>query len=183
MRGSRGLLQGPPEVVAPRLLGWTFISAIGGVRTALSLTEVEAYGPDDPASHSFRGRTPRNRSMFEKPGTLYVYRSYGVHWCANVVVGVLGIGAAVLLRAGIPIEGSEQMAKRRGRADHLADGPGKLCQAMGITGADDGLDLLSPRSTVRLVPTKARHQPMATKRIGISKAADRNWRFVVDVRS
>jgi DNA-3-methyladenine glycosylase len=169
---------GPPEEVAPRLLGWRLRTTIDGAVTELEIVEVEAYGPDDPASHSYRGRTERNRSMFLGPGILYVYRSYGVHWCANVVVGPEDTGAAVLLRGGLPTVGRREMERRRGRPDHICDGPGRLCQALGITGREDGTDLLSPGRPVRLIPSPDPVPFESTIRIGISHGADRRWRFV-----
>lgn len=174
----RRLLAGRAEDVAPRLLGMVVSSAVGGSETSVRLTEVEAYAPDDPASHSFGGPTPRNRSMFRPPGTLYVYHSYGLHWCANVVTGPAGEGAAVLLRAGEPLTGTAIMARRRGRTDHLADGPGKLCAALGLTGEHDGLDLLGPAGPVRLRPGRPPKRWEATPRVGISRATERLWRFV-----
>jgi DNA-3-methyladenine glycosylase len=146
--------------------------------TEVTLTEVEAYGGrGDPASHAHRGETARNRSMFGPPGTLYVYRSYGVHWCVNITTGLKGEGQAVLLRSGVPTEGRSLMIERRRRADHLADGPGKLAQALGITGEDDGTNVLGD-SRVRLLPGTAPGRIVATPRVGISKATGRPWRFV-----
>lgn len=173
----RSLLAGPVLDVAPRLLGMLLVSLVDGTETAVELREVEAYdGSDDPASHAFGGPTARNRSMYGEAGVLYVYRSYGVHWCCNVVTGPRGKAAAVLLRGGVPARGLEEMMRRRGRRDHLADGPGKLCAALGITGAHDGLDLLAG-GTVRLLPGEER--PYVTSpRIGISKALERPWRFL-----
>lgn len=147
--------------------------------TEVVLTEVEAYmGDRDEASHAFRGETPRNRSMFGPAGTLYVYRSYGIHWCMNVVTGPPGLAHAVLLRGGIPTAGRETMAVRRGRSDHLTDGPGKLCEALGVTGAHDGTSVFE--GPVRLLagelPDSMR--VVATPRIGITKAAHHPWRFV-----
>ncbi len=169
------VLGGPAPVVAPMLLGMRLESVDDGC--SLFIDEVEAYTADDPASHSYRGPTSRNRSMFGPPGMLYVYRSYGVHWCANVVTGPVGSGAAVLLRGGVPERRVEIMTKRRGRSDHICDGPGKLCQAMGVTGADDGSSLLSGR--YRLSPGV----PVtweSTARVGIRVGVDRPWRFVAD---
>ncbi|MGA7273148.1 MAG: DNA-3-methyladenine glycosylase, partial [Acidimicrobiia bacterium] len=120
------LLSRPSWEVAPLLLGWHFETRIDGIPTAIALTEVEAYDQTDPASHSYGGETRRTRPMFGPPGYLYVYRSYGIHWCANIVTGPSGHGAAVLLRGGRAVTGQVTMARRRGRADHLADGPGKL---------------------------------------------------------
>jgi DNA-3-methyladenine glycosylase len=171
---------GVVDEVAPRLLGMVLTSRVGGVECSVALTEVEAYGPADPASHSFRGPTVRNRAMFGPPGRLYVYRSYGIHWCANVVTGPAGEGAAVLLRGGVPVAGVATMAHRRGRSDHLADGPGRLCQALAIDGSHDELDLLDPGSPIRLVPGRPVRSWTATHRIGISRGTDRPWRFVAD---
>ena len=141
------LLAGSVHEVARGLLGWTFLrDGVGG-----RIVEVEAYAPDDPASHAFRGRTPRNASMFAAPGTLYVYRSYGIHWCANVVCEPAGTGAAVLLRALEPTHGLDEMRARRGVvADRdLCSGPGKLTQALGISGADDGASIFEPAVRAR----------------------------------
>lgn len=145
---------------------------MGGV-----LVEVEAYAPDDPASHAFRGRTQRNRTMFGPAGHLYVYRSYGVHWCANIVCAEDGIGAAVLLRALEPTREVDRMRERRGLDDPqlLAAGPGRLTQALGITGADDGLDLLRPPFVLQ--PPAAPVDVVASPRVGISRAAERPWRY------
>ena len=111
------LLAGPVLEVAPRLLGSRVSTRRDGVTTAVMLNEVEAYvGADDPASHAFRGETARNKAMFLGAGTLYVYRSYGIHWCMNIVVGEPGLPHAVLLRGGIPLAGEAMMAERRGRA-------------------------------------------------------------------
>jgi DNA-3-methyladenine glycosylase len=176
---DRGVLERAAPDVARALLGWQLQSSIDAFETAIQLTEVEAYTMDDPASHSFAGETARNRSMFGRAGTLYVYRSYGMHWCANVVTGTEGEGQAVLLRAGSIVAGEEVIRRRRGRSDHLADGPGKLCQALGITGEHDGLDLLSG-GPVRLVGGRSPQSVTVTPRVGITKAAERKWRFVAE---
>lgn len=170
-------LAAPSWEVAPHLVGCRFETEFDGVTTAVVLTEVEAYDQADPASHSYRGPTARTAAMFGSPGHLYVYRSYGIHWCVNIVTGPPGHGAAVLLRAGRPVAGIEKMIQRRGRRDHLADGPGKLTQAMGIAGQHDGL-YLEPAGKVRLVPTNDTPTVLATPRIGITKATDTAWRFV-----
>jgi DNA-3-methyladenine glycosylase len=179
----RAALGGGVAGVAPLLLGRRLRSEIDGTATEVILTEVEAYGGgDDPASHAYRGRRRRNAAMFGRPGTLYVYRSYGVHWCANVVTGPEGEGSAVLLRGGLPVVGAEVMAARRGRPDHLADGPGKLAAALGIGGEHDGLDLLG-EGPLRLLPGPAESgEVRATPRIGISRAVERPWRFVLRFR-
>ncbi len=172
-------LEGHVEKVARSLLGMRLRTEFEGRATEVMLTEVEAYGgSDDSASHAYRGPTQRNRSMFGPPGTLYVYRSYGVHWCANIAAGPEGRGRAVLIRGGVPLEGMAVMQQRRGRADQLTDGPGKLAQALGINGSHDGTNVLD--GPVRLL---ARHQDtpgiVATPRVGISTARDRPWRFVM----
>jgi DNA-3-methyladenine glycosylase len=175
----RSLLRGPVEAAARGLLGMVLVSEVGDERTAIVLTEVEAYGgSDDPASHARRGRTPRNAAMFGPPGTLYVYRSYGIHWCANVVCGAAGSASAVLLRGGLPVEGEEVIRRRRGRRDHLTDGPGKLCQGLGITGALDGSTVLG--GPVRLEGRPGGAPVRATPRVGITRAVDRPWRFVAE---
>ncbi len=117
--------------------------------------------------------------MFAEAGTLYVYRSYGVHWCANVVTGPAGEGRAVLLRAGRPTMNRPAMEARRRRTDHLTDGPGKLCEAMGIDGSHDGTSLVD--GPISLLPPVGRTalQVQATPRIGISKAVDLCWRFTI----
>jgi DNA-3-methyladenine glycosylase len=166
---------------ARRLLGMRLRTGAGPTLTEVELTEVEAYGAaDDPASHAHRGLTTRNRAMFGPPGTLYVYRSYGIHWCANISVGPEGQAGAVLLRGGRVTQGRQLVVVRRGRHDHLTDGPGKLCQALAITGDHDGTSVLS--GPVRLLPAArviAAEEIEATPRIGISRATERAWRFVL----
>ncbi|MFZ1489421.1 MAG: DNA-3-methyladenine glycosylase [Ilumatobacteraceae bacterium] len=164
-------------VVAPELLGK--VLAHGACRGRI--VEVEAYREDDPASHSHRGPTARNATMFGGPGRLYVYFTYGMHHCANVVTGTAGDGQAVLLRAVVPLAGLDVMRERRGpeRADrHLADGPGKLAQAFALDRALDGCDLT--RGPVRLLSDGLAPppQPLITTRIGITRAVDWAWRFV-----
>ncbi len=173
----RSLLSGSAPTVAPLLLGAILTSNVDGEETSVVITEVEAYTQDDPASHSYRGRTERNSSMFGPPGTLYVYRSYGIHWCMNIATGPEGEGEAILVRAGRPLEGLDVMIERRGRTDHLSDGPGKLCQALGVSGIHDGLDLLTD-GPIRLDEGTVL-ESVATPRVGISKAVDRRWRWVV----
>ena len=174
-----GGLSGDVVEAAQQLLGRRLSTAFGGETTEVVIVETEAYrGADDPASHAYRGRTERNAAMFEGPGTLYVYRSYGVHWCANVVVGPRGEASAVLIRGGAPVVGRVRMQERRGRADHLADGPGRLCAALGITGAHNGTSL--NHGPVRLTP-RAIGKPFEIEsgpRIGITRGVDLPWRFV-----
>ena len=172
----------PVAVVARDLLGATIVSAAGGRRTAGIIVETEAYlGHDDPASHAYNGRLhPGNRSLYGAPGTWYVYRSYGIHWCANLVCNGSPAGGAVLLRGIIPSEGMETIRKRRGPVHprDLANGPGKLCQALGITRALDGLPMAS--APVRVLPATelSALKVLTTPRIGISKAIDWPLRFV-----
>lgn len=149
------------------------MAGVGG-----TIVEVEAYDRTDPASHSFRGLTPRNSAMFGPPGCAYVYRSYGIHWCLNVVCGAeAGAGEAVLVRALEPTAGLELMAERRGLADSrlLCAGPGRLTQALGVSGAHDGLLLDRPPFELRARPATV---PLARgPRIGISVAVERPWRY------
>lgn len=174
-------LTGSAVEVAPRLLN-ALVEVDGRVGR---IVEVEAYaGAADPASHAHRGPTARNATMFGRPGLLYVYRSYGLHWCANVVAGTDGVAEAVLLRAVEPVEGVEEMRRDRPgvrREVDLTNGPGKLCAALGITGDDDGTDLCAAGSRIRLrrdgVPPPS--PPLVTTRIGISRAVERPWRFAV----
>ena len=157
--------------VAPDLIG----AYLGHGGTGGIVVEAEAYEPDDPASHSFRGPTRRNASMFGRPATVYVYRSYGLHWCFNIVCRP---GAAVLIRALEPTEGIEAMAARRGLADRrrLCAGPGRLCQALGIDAGHDGVSLVD--GPLRFVPfARPPASVTAGPRIGISRAVDHPWRF------
>lgn len=174
------LLAGPVTEAAVGLLGRRLRSSTTGRATEVLLTEVEAYdGREDPASHAYRGLTSRNATMFGPSGRLYVYRSYGIHWCMNVVCGPPGTASAVLLRGGIPLVGIDVMEKRRGRRVDLTDGPGKLCQALGISGEHDGTSIFDGPVSVSRDRVGGRIE--ATPRIGISKAMDREWRFVLEV--
>lgn len=173
------VLAGSPEEAAPHLLGAYMVSSVDRREVRVRIDEVEAYkGSEDPASHAYRGETPRNGSMFAKPGTLYVYRSYGIHNCANSSAGPEGVGWGILIRGGEVIDGEGVAASRRGRTTELANGPGKLCQALGITLQLNGTDLLNPSSVVRLETGEPPQVVMATPRIGISRATDLPWRFV-----
>ena len=173
------ILEGPPEEAAPQLLGSLLVSRIGGEEVVVRLGEVEAYkGSDDPASHAYRGETERNGSMFRQPGTLYVYRSYGIHNCANSAAGPEGVGWGILMRGGEVVSGEGTARRRRGFRDDLTDGPGKLCQALGIGLEHNGTDLLEESSVIHLRPGDSPDFVMATPRVGISKATDRAWRFV-----
>lgn len=177
--GLESILVGPPEEAAPRLLGSFLVSKVNGELVTARISEVEAYkGSDDPASHAYRGETERNRSMFGRPGTLYVYRSYGIHNCANTAAGPEGVGWGILIRGGDVVEGHGVAKRRRDHRDDLADGPGKLCQALGITIGHNGTDLLDESSVIHLRAGETPEFVMATPRIGISKAQERPWRFV-----
>ncbi len=159
--------------LAPQLIGATLtVDGIGGI-----IVETEAYEPDDPASHAFNGERPRNRAMFGPPLTAYVYRSYGIHWCFNIVAGPVGHAAAVLVRAIEPTAGLETMAERRRTTEPrlLASGPGRLTEALGITIGHNGLPLDAP--PFELVPREGTPDIAIGPRIGITKAADHPWRF------
>lgn len=168
--------------VARELLGAIVETTCDGSRTRGRIVEVEAYlGPHDPSCHAAVGCTPRNRHLHGPPGTAYVYRIYGMHWCVNAVTREAGHGSAVLLRAVAPLDGVEVMHARRGAVAvrALANGPGKLCQALGITGELDGSSL--QRGTLRIFPGVRIDASaiVVTPRIGISRAADWPLRFLV----
>jgi DNA-3-methyladenine glycosylase len=164
------------HVVAPELLNKVLVAG----RCSGRIVEVEAYTADDPASHSFRGETTRNAVMFGPAGCLYVYFTYGMHHCANVVTGRIGDGQAVLLRALSPLTGVEDMVRRRGRATNLTDGPGKLCQALGIDLALNGVRLTRDSGIyVADDGTAVPAAPRVGPRIGITKGADTPWRWRV----
>ncbi len=178
------------RAVAPELLNKILIRrAADGVVTAARIVEVEAYlGSDDPAAHSFRGETRRNRTMFGPAGHLYVYFTYGMHWCANTVCGKVGEGTGVLMRAGAPLLGVDEMFERRPAARRerdLCSGPAKLCQALGVTGSDDGRDLcdsgeLGAGTIVVLSDGRpAPADPVVTTRIGVSRGMEHPWRWYV----
>jgi DNA-3-methyladenine glycosylase len=174
----------PADVVARELLGALVVSRIGNVRTSARIVETEAYlGYRDPASHGYlHRRNDRNAALFGPPGTWYVYLSYGIHWCANLVCEAEGTASAVLLRALQPVEGLGVMRERRGRVDDrdLCSGPGKLCQALGITRDLDGRMMPGSQLSV-LPPTVALpFEILTTTRIGITKAADWPLRFAVE---
>lgn len=179
------LLSGRALTAAPHLLGAVLVHASAQGKVAVRITEVEAYSGDgsDPAAHTHRGPTPRNEVMFGPAGALYVYFSYGMHWCANVVCAPPGDGEAVLLRAGQVVHGIDLARDRRAaprRDVDLARGPARLTQALGITGADNGALLLDPRSTVSLSMdhTLSPGAPVESgPRVGITKATALPWRF------
>ena len=178
---SRSFYAASALEVAPRLLGKVLCHRRRGVLTTGRILEVEAYmGADDPASHAHRGPTPRNRAMFGHPGHAYVYFTYGNHWCMNVVTDREGVGSGVLIRALEPLGGILAMKRRRGRAEisHLASGPGKLSEAMGIDRSCYGRDLTREPLWIEDDGFQSAAW-MATPRIGIRKAADLPYRFVV----
>ena len=159
--------------VAPELIGVTLlVDGVGG-----PIVEVEAYDHEDPAAHGYRGKTGRNASMFGPPGHAYVYRSYGVHWCLNFVCEQEGVASAVLIRALEPAHGIDVMRERRGLDDDrlLCAGPGRLCQALGITGEHDGVPLDEPPFELQARETEP--EIVVGPRIGITQAADRPWRY------
>ncbi len=158
-------LAGDPVVAARALIGWTLlVDGVGG-----PIVEAEAYAADAPASHSCPGLRVRNAAMFGPPGTLYVYRSYGIHWCVNVVCRPEGVGAAVLVRALEPVHGVERMRARRGR-EPLATGPGNVGQALG---AGPGLN----GEPAALQPPERPRRVASSVRVGITKGVDHPWRF------
>lgn len=188
-RFPRAFFARPCLAVAPDLLGAYLVRRLAdGTRLAGRIVEVEAYLGEgsDPGSHCHRGRTPRNRAMFGPPGHLYVYRSYGVHTCANAVCEPEGHGAAVLLRALEPVAGSDHMHRARnlppGAPERdLANGPGKLCQALGITLDDYGASLLAgPLSLRRRGAADAAPRVARSRRVGLSRGREHLYRFYVE---
>ena len=183
---GRDFFAGDARDVARALVGKLLVRADG---RAARLVEVEAYlGPEDPGSHAYRGPTPRAAIMFGRPGRLYVYFSYGMHWCANVVCGPEGAASAVLLRAAQPVLGAAVMAQARShdqraaRERDLCRGPACLTEAFGITGDDNGLDLAAtPPAGLWLADDGAGPggPVVATLRVGLSRGSDLPWRFVV----
>lgn len=178
---SRRFYARPPEVVARALLGRLIVRDTRTTRLVARIVEVEAYGgATDPASHAWRGETPRNRTMFGPPGHLYIYFTYGMHHCMNVVTGPAGAASAVLIRALEPVSGLAAMARRRGvmAPERLARGPGCVTRALGLTGRDDGADLTRGPVWLPARPPRRGGRPIARgPRIGISRAVGRRWRF------
>lgn len=176
MRLEQAFFARSVEVVARELLGATLlVDGVGG-----TIVEVEAYGPDDPASHGYRGKTARNASMFGPPGRAYVYRSYGLHWCLNLVCEDEGRASAVLVRALEPTHRLDAMRERRGleRVALLSSGPGRLCQALAITGDHDGLRL--DRPPFELCERDSSPRIVAGTRIGIARGAELPRRYAVE---
>ena len=168
--------------MAPELLN----KVLAGRGAAGRIVEVEAYvGAIDPGSHAYRGKTKRNATMFGPAGGLYVYFTYGMHWCANAVCGNEGVAQAVLIRALAPLRGAEEMRRRRKKAKKTTDlcsGPAKLCQALAIHGDDNGADLLDANGAIRILDdgTPPPSSPTQSTRIGLSKGVDLPWRWFVE---
>jgi DNA-3-methyladenine glycosylase len=176
VRLDRAFYERHSTIVAAELIGK--ILTVG--ECSGRIIEVEAYaGADDAASHAFRGRTARNAVMFGPGGYLYVYFTYGMHHCANVVTGASGDAQAVLLRALQPLTGIDLMVERRRRRGDVADGPGKLCQAMGLDRSHDGSSLLSGPFGIYDDGWTAPSPLLVSPRVGITKAVDRPWRWRV----
>lgn len=169
MRSSKFFDRDVAEVARDLIGADLLFQGVGG-----RIVETEAYAPDDPASHSFVGRTPRNAAMFGAPGDIYVYRIYGMHYCANIVCRP---GSAVLLRALEPLTGLDAMAARRGGVAHklLCAGPGRLCAALGIDQSANSMSVIA--KPFALAPAAEKATTVTGVRIGISKAADKPWRF------
>lgn len=174
-------LEMPAEEVAPRLLGCEVVREINGQKLIGRIVETEAYDQTDAASHSYRGQTPRTEVMFGRAGHLYVYFTYGMHYCSNIVCGPAGHGSAVLIRAVEPLEGIEVMAQNRhGTAEHnLTNGPAKFCQAFAIDKPWNGHDLRQPPLKLIAKPALNQSQIVQTTRIGISEARENPWRWFI----
>ncbi|HEX5850416.1 MAG TPA: DNA-3-methyladenine glycosylase [Rubrobacter sp.] len=167
-----------PREVAVDLLGCVLSHTGQSGNTSGVIVETEAYRPEDPACHAYKGPTMRNRNIFGRPGIAYVYLSYGIHKLLNVVCEPEGVGSAVLVRALRPLEGEELMARRRGRQSDLCNGPGRLTQALGIDLAFDGQDLTSGELTIS--EGERPDGVVETTRIGISRGTDLPWRYLVE---
>jgi len=182
-RLPRSFFARPPTEVAPDLLGRVLVRVLpDGTRLSARIVETEAYAQGDPASHSYRGRTRRTDVMFGPPGHLYVYFTYGMHFCMNVVTERDGLGSAVLLRGAEPLEGLDAMAERRSTAEvrGLCSGPARWTQAFGITREQDGVDLVRGRDVYLLEGEPVSTSAIATTtRVGVTVAVGRPWRFVV----
>ncbi|PWU22723.1 DNA-3-methyladenine glycosylase [Candidatus Cerribacteria bacterium 'Amazon FNV 2010 28 9'] len=178
MKLPRAFYERSPLEVAPELLGKFLVHVTPEGTATGQINEVEIYSQDDPASHTFRGKTPRNAVMFGKGGFAYVYFTYGMYFCMNVSTETEGIGSGVLIRSCIPVEGIGFMQQRRGKSVHLCDGPGKLCQAFGLTREHNGIDLTTSAELFIEDRGVQIEKYTLTPRIGISVATDKLWRFV-----
>jgi DNA-3-methyladenine glycosylase len=182
MSSSLASLLAPDAVTAARqILGWKFTMRIDGIELSGRIVETEAYDQTDAASHSYKGRTPRTDVMFGPAGHLYVYFTYGMHYCCNVAIGPEGHGAAVLIRALEPLSGDDIMRKNRnGRSGiELTNGPAKVCQALQIGKQLNGHDLSKPPLVLEPVEPVEDSEVVQTTRIGISQAKDEPWRFYI----
>ena len=175
------MLSGPADQVAPRLLGSYLVRQFDDQQVVVKIVETEAYDQYDAASHSFKGETPRTKIMFGRAGFLYVYFTYGMHYCCNVVTGPVGYGSAVLIRAVEPVEGESIMSlNRNGRSgQQLSNGPAKLCQSLDIDKRYNGHDLSLQPLRLIIKPKIPNRQITQTTRIGITKAKDVPWRFYI----
>lgn len=166
-------------LAARKLLGVVLVHDTPSGRISGMIVETEAYRADDAASHSYRGQTERNAVMFGPAGHLYVYFTYGMHFCVNVVTGQTGHGEAVLIRALEPLEGIECMVQNRGRSNNLTNGPAKLAQALGLDKRQNGVNLLQDDSAVKLETGATPSGITTTTRVGISENVDHPWRFYI----
>jgi DNA-3-methyladenine glycosylase len=176
------VLGGPPQKMAERLLGCHLTRTIDGADVVCKIVEVEAYDQSEPASHSYGGMTPRNRIMFGEAGYLYVYLSYGIHYCMNIVTGAEGHASAVLIRAVEPLVGLDVIRANRPKISKetmLTNGPGKVCQSLAVDLRCNGHDLSKKPLVLSLRRRLDRSRIATTKRIGISRATDLKWRFSI----
>lgn len=174
-------LDSSAEVVAPRLLGCELVRELNGQTLRGRIVETEAYDQTDAASHSYKGQTPRTEVMFGPSGHLYVYFTYGMHYCMNIVTGPPGHGSAVLIRALEPLEGAEIMQNNRGSVSNpnLTNGPAKLCQALAIDKTLNGHNLHNSPLQLIVKPVLQQSEIIQTTRIGISQSKDTPWRFYI----
>ncbi len=180
MQDGFDVLRQPAFVVAPRLLGCLIIRELDGQRLIGRIVETEAYDETDAASHSFRGKTPRTEVMFGPAGQLYVYFTYGMHYCCNIVTGQLGEGSAVLIRAVEPIQGMETIRHNRGDGvdvRQLTNGPAKFCKAFQIDSNLNGHSLAQPPLQLQIEPAVPTTRIQIATRVGIRQAPDTPWRF------
>ena len=179
MSDELAFLRLPVELAAPRILGCLLVRELDGGKAVVRIVETEAYSQEDPASHSFRGPSKRSQVMFGPAGHLYVYFTYGMHYCCNIVTGEEGFGSGVLIRAVEPVEGEDLMRANRqvAKSVQLTNGPAKLCQALLIDREFNGHDLLSPPVQLVTGPALPSENIVTTTRIGISQAVDKPWRF------
>lgn len=179
MSDLKALLNDSPVKMAPRLLGSFLVRETSQGKIVGRIVETEAYHQTDAASHSYRGQTPRNSVMFGPAGFAYVYFTYGMHYCCNIVTGTEGEGSGVLIRALEPLEGLDSMIKNRGRSDELTNGPAKLCQVLGIDKRLNGHDLSKAPLRLILQDPLDMADIVQTTRIGINREQHQPWRFYI----